>query len=51
MARWPKKPCQMVYKKTVTVDSHKVDRYGRTVAEIWLVDHLVNLGIVKIGMS
>lgn len=42
---------EMVYKKTVTVDSHKADRYGRTVAEIWLGDRLVNLEMVKIGMS
>lgn len=41
----------MVFKKKVTVNSHKTDRYGRTVAEIWLGDRLVNLEMVKSGMA
>ena len=41
----------LTYKKRVTVDSHKTDRYGRTVAEIWLEKRLVNLDMVKNGMA
>lgn len=41
----------LVFKKTVTVDSHKTDRYGRTVGEIWLDKRLVNLEMVKNGMA
>ncbi len=41
----------LIFKKRVTVDSHKIDRYGRTVADIWLDNRLINLEMVKNGMA
>jgi endonuclease YncB( thermonuclease family) len=41
----------LVYKKWVKVDSHKTDRYGRAVGEVWLEGRLINLEMVESGMA
>jgi endonuclease YncB( thermonuclease family) len=42
---------EMVYRQVVTVDTHKTDRYGRTVGKVLLGERDVNLEQLRRGMA
>ena len=42
---------RLIFKKQVGIDAYKVDRYGRTVATLWLGEQDICLEMVKSGMA
>lgn len=41
----------LIFKKQISYESHKIDKYGRTVALVWADNKSVNLEMVKAGMA